>query len=157
MQALGRRFALAFNRRHTRSGSLWDGRYRAAVVESGALLLEAMVFVDQSASVHEAASAGPRPSWSSARQHVGHESPAPLVDPPEYWALGNTPFDRASAYRVLVEEPLRAEQVQRLISAANRGLAVGSEDFLSALQTLAVRPVGTRPRGRPRKRVVTLA
>src|SRR5688500_19351839 len=42
MQSLGRRFAAVFNRRHQRSGSLWDGRYRATVVEPGHTLLNAM-------------------------------------------------------------------------------------------------------------------
>ena len=35
MQALGRRYVAAFNRRHGRSGTLWDGRFRAGVVQPG--------------------------------------------------------------------------------------------------------------------------
>ena len=36
MQALGRRYVAAFNKRHSRSGTLWDGRFRAAPIEAGA-------------------------------------------------------------------------------------------------------------------------
>src|SRR5687768_14980155 len=33
MQAIGRRYVASFNRRHGRSGALWDGRFRGTVVE----------------------------------------------------------------------------------------------------------------------------
>src|SRR5678815_4899747 len=36
MQELGRRYVSAYNARHARSGTLWDGRFRAAVIEPGA-------------------------------------------------------------------------------------------------------------------------
>ena len=41
MQALGRRYGAAFNRRHGRRGTLWAGRFRTAVVQPGAALLDA--------------------------------------------------------------------------------------------------------------------
>ena len=33
MQSIGRRYVGAFNRRHDRSGTLWEGRFRAAVID----------------------------------------------------------------------------------------------------------------------------
>src|SRR4051794_32511208 len=41
MQAFGRRYGGAFNRRHGRSGSLWEGRFRATLLEPEAHLLMA--------------------------------------------------------------------------------------------------------------------
>ena len=38
VQAIGRRYVSAFNRRHAGSGSLWAGRFRAAVVQAGEAL-----------------------------------------------------------------------------------------------------------------------
>jgi len=155
LQALGRRFSAGFNRRHRRSGAVWDGRYRATVVEGGAQLLEAMIFVDQ-APVREAAMPDALSAlWSSARQHVGLSVESPLTDAPAYWALGNTPFDRCTAYRALMEEPLGHERATRLAAAAQRGWAVGSPPFLDALHQFSARRVEPRPRGRPRKQVAT--
>src|SRR3569623_1843781 len=34
MQTLGRRYVRAVNHRHGRTGSLWEGRYRATVVDT---------------------------------------------------------------------------------------------------------------------------
>jgi putative transposase len=155
MQALGRRFSAAFNRRHQRSGSVWDGRYRATVVEGGAQLLEAMVFVDQAPAREGSAQAAASAIWSSARQHVGLDAEYSLTDASAYWSLGNTPFDRCAAYRTLLEEPQGKARTVRLVAAVQRGWAVGSPAFLDGLGQLISRPVAPRPRGRPRKQVVT--
>jgi len=154
MQALGRRFSSAFNRRHQRRGSVWDGRYRATVVEGGTPLLDAMLFVDQAPVREGSASGALSEAWSSARQHAGMSSQSALTDAPVYWALGNTPFDRCAAYRVLLEEPQRDQHAQRLTAAVQRGWAIGSPDFLDGLGQLSSRQVAPRPRGRPRKVVV---
>ena len=34
MQAVGRRYVQYFNRRHLRSGTLWEGRYRSTVLQA---------------------------------------------------------------------------------------------------------------------------
>lgn len=46
IQALGRAYVQAFNRRHGRRGSLWEGRYRSTVLEPHPWLLRAMVWMD---------------------------------------------------------------------------------------------------------------
>jgi putative transposase len=153
MQALGRRFSATLNRRHQRSGSVWDGRYRATVVENGPPLLEAMVFVDQAPVRAGLATTALSAAWSSARQHAGIGAEFPLTDAAAYWALGNTPFDRCAAYRALLEEPLHQPRATYLDGAAQRGWAVGSPIFLEALRLVSVRPVTPLPRGRPRRRV----
>lgn len=149
MQALGRGFAAAFNRRHGRTGALWDGRFRATVIEGGPRVLEALVFVDQAGSD----AAGERASlWSSAPQHLGAGEDPPLTHAPEYWRLGNTPFDRAAAFGGLLAEPLASSTAQRLRAAVERGWPIGSPAFLAALADQIARPVVPAPRGRPRSK-----
>ena len=65
MQAVGRRHATAFNRRHGRSGALWDGRFRSALVEDGEATLLALRRID--ALPPAAAAAGAMPRWSTHR------------------------------------------------------------------------------------------
>jgi len=151
VQALGRRFSVAFNRRHGRRGSVWDGRYRSAVVEPGPSLLEAMLFVDL-APIRAGASADALTTpWSSARRHAGEFSEFPLTDAEAYWSLGNTPFDRCTAYRSLLEESQPGETVQRIERAVLRGWALGSAAFQVRLAKELARPTTPRPRGRPRR------
>ena len=153
VQSLGRGFSAAFNRRHRRSGAVWDGRYRAAVIEEGASLLEAMVFVDQAPVRDKLAPAAVSAGWSSARQHVGLESQYALTDVAIFWALGNTPFDRCSAYGSMLDEPQAQPRVQHLAAAVQRGWPVGSAAFLQQLSQRSRRQVSPRPRGRPPKRI----
>ena len=152
MQSLGREFSLAFNRRHGRSGGVWDGRYRASVVEDGEHSLASMIFVDQAPVRAQLAASAESASWSSARQHLGLETELALTDVAAYWSLGNTPFERCAAYRAMLDEPLPSHLVERLSAATQRGWAVGSPTFLDNLRHSLARPVSPRPRGRPRKR-----
>jgi putative transposase len=142
MQALGRRYVAAHNRRHGRSGTLWDGRFRCGVVEPGAMRLQALCLIDAAA-----AEAG----FTSAPHRLGGRRDAWLVDPPEYWALGNTPFDREAAYRALLDAGVAADVAAALRRAALGGWVAGSADFRAGLAAILSRPAQPRPRGRPRR------
>lgn len=164
MQAVGRRHAAAFNRRHGRSGALWDGRFRSALIEAGAPTLLALRQVD---AMGMAGAAGPplatsaplapvtapgEPVERSSRAHrSGGRRDAALVDPPAYWQLGNTPFERESRYRQLLAEPLSAAEQADLERALRGGWALGSAGFLAGLAEASQRPTTPRPRGRPRR------
>ena len=163
MQSVGRRYAASFNRRHVRSGSLWDGRFRAALIEPGEAVLSALRHVEGSVPQPEPDAAREEsdrpqladrttaPVSSSAPHHAGrHRDPA-LVDPPAYWALGNTPFERESRYRQLLAEPLAAPVAAAITHAVQGCWAWGSPAFLQELSALTARPPAPRPRGRPRR------
>lgn len=142
MQALGRRYVQAFNRRHGRVGALWGGRYRAAVVESGEWLLAAIQHVEQPAW---------RAGWpSSAPHHLGQLRDPTLMEAPVFWALGNTPFERELAWRQRLEQGLDAGRDADLARAVHGAWAVGSPDFLSTLTASTGRPSRPRRPGRPR-------
>jgi putative transposase len=158
MQALARRHAAAFNRRHERRGSLWEGRFRAAVIEPGPWLLRGMVHVDllagpDPAEAAERGSSGSSnvASVSSWVVHVGGLRDALFQAPDVYWALGNTPFDREAAYLGLLREGLSAQEMHAFESALRGGWPVGSAAFAEALAGVADRPTQPRPRGRPRR------
>lgn len=141
MQALGRRYVSAHHRRHGGSGTLWDGRFRCAVVEPGAPLLAVLLLVDGLAAA---------PGHSSAGHRSGQpERRVPLIDPPEVWALGNTPFERESAWRRRLDEGLAPAQRQGLLDSVAGNWAIGSAGFARALAEKTARPTRPRPRGRP--------
>lgn len=149
MQSLGRRYVAAFNRRHGRSGTLWDGRYRACLLEPGDEVLMSLRFVDAHLHRHGAL-AEDALAWSSLSHHLGRGRDTLLVDPPEWWALGNTPFERQAAYARLIDAGLSAAQVARIASAVRRGWPLGSSGFTRGLEARAGRSAAPRPRGRPR-------
>ena len=142
VQALGRRYVGAYNRRHRRSGTLWDGRFRCAVVEPGSMRLAALRWIDGQSL---------EPGVTTAAQRLGAARDAWIVDPPEVWALGNTPFEREARYRALLAEGLPAAISQTLRSAALGGWAAGSAAFAARIAQDTERPAAPRQRGRPRR------
>ncbi len=151
MQALGRRYVAAYNRRHGRHGGLWSGRFRAAVLDPVQFLLPAMVFVEQHGVRAGLVHREDDERWSSARHHLGLMTDPLVADHALFWALGNTPFEREAAWRRRLEEGLSEAECQRLADAMHKGWALVDEAKQLALQQLAGRPVRPRPRGRPRK------
>ena len=148
VQAIGRRFATRLA-----NGRVFDGRYRSALVQPGQWVLPAMAWLDtlpvQRGYVEHAESW----PWSSACYHTGlNLQPHTWAnDHPDYWQLGNTPFDRQAAYRKRLADGLSASQKQRLESALVGQWALGDDTFLKNLGAHASRRVTPAPRGRPRK------
>lgn len=142
VQAVGRRYVAGFNRRHGRSGTIWEGRFRAGVVQQGQPTLQSLLMID--------ALAPPQASrWSSAPHRLGLRRDPLVSDPPEYWQLGNTPFEREAAYAALLAQGLDEAVVRRIEHAAANGWALGSPQFLAELAQQSGRPVRPRARGRP--------
>lgn len=166
MQDLGRRYAAWFNRRHGRSGALWDGRFRSALVGPGAPTLMALRLLDSEAGWTAADAAAERDGGSpvspaqtvatgaaprsSAPHRVGGRRDVALVDPPEYWQLGNTPFERELRYRALLAEPLHEAEREQMEQALRGSWVYGDDAFRAQLGRSTARPLAPRARGRPR-------
>ncbi|WOB09297.1 transposase [Piscinibacter gummiphilus] len=149
IQAIGRGYVIRFNRRHGRRGALWEGRFRATVVEPEQHLLDCMLFVEG------AADGGPsgqqENAWCSAPHHLGAKVDPLVTEPAQYWALGNTPFDREAAYRHLYEQALTTKKIEEIRGALSAGWPLGTPAFRHALEDQTERRLTPLPRGRPRK------
>ena len=102
MQGLGRAYVRYFNRRHDRSGTLWEGRYRSTVIEAERYLLACMTYIELNPVRAGMVAAPADYPWSSYAHHAGLRADPLLKPHPLYWAMGNTPFAREHAYAQLV-------------------------------------------------------
>ena len=152
MQALGRRYVRWFNRRHGRTGTLFEGRFRSSLVEADRYLLACQRYIESNpvrAGMVAAVDAWP---WSSHRHHVGLVVD-PLVRPhPTVWALGNTPFERERAYRALFDEVVPDAERAWLRARLLGGRPTASPDWQRALEAARGLRLLPRPVGRPPKR-----
>ena len=151
MQAMGRRYVQYFNRRHARTGTLWEGRYRSTVLQPERYLLACMVYLDlnpvRAGLVQQPADY----AWSSHEHWLGLRNDRWLAPHALYWALGNTPFAREAAYASMLQEG-QSQQVERLLAdAALSGWALGSPEFVQGLQQQTPRRIIKSKPGRPRK------
>jgi putative transposase len=149
MQGLGRRYVHFLNRRHGGRGALWEGRYRATVLEDDPYALICSRYIESNPARRALVDDATHYRWSSMRHHVGLEVQGWITDHARYWALGNTPFERQARYRELFERPLSNETVAALRSATWHGWALGGEGFLARLAKSANRRPVELQRGRP--------
>ena len=149
MQGVGRSYVRAFNDAQGRTGTLWEGRYRSAVIQSERYLLACMVYIDLNpVRAGMVAQAVDHP-WSSHAHYLGQRVDSLITPHPLFWALGNTPFDREAAYAELVQAGLGANQQVALTDAALKGWALGEADFMAELQEKTTRRPQKAKVGRP--------
>ncbi len=150
MQTLGRNLAARL-----RGGRVFAGRYRSALLEPGAWVLPSQVWLETYPVRSGAATEPDGWPWSSAGSHTGNTGAPPAQwqsDHADYWACGNTPFDRQANYRRLLHDGLSREQTQRIEQAVSGQWALGSPAFIASLAHTASRRVAPGQRGRPRKK-----
>ena len=149
MQAVGRQYVRHFNRRHGRTGTLWEGRYKSTLIQSERYLLACMVYIDLN-PVRAGMVAQPADyPWSSYRHYVGTQAQRLVTPHPLYWELGNTPFAREAAYAELVQAGVPAEQQRALTDATLSGWALGDVEYVADLQRRTPRRVAKANAGRP--------
>ncbi len=152
MQALTRQYVGPFNRKHARSGALWQSRFSSAPVQAGTQLLNCVLYVEQAPQRAGFTGAVFDYPWASACHHAGLRSEGWLAAMPAdsaYWKLGNTPFERDAAYRRRLEQPLSAPEIQKIEAAVLKGWALGSAEFLADIGASTGRRPAPAPRGRP--------
>ena len=150
VQAVGRRFVPRFNRRHGTHGGFWQGRFGAAVVDTGECFLDCLRFIETEpvrGGLVERAQDWP---WSSAAHHCGLHSETCLTEHPYYWALGNTPFEREARVKELLATVLPDARRRDIEAAAAHGWALGSAEFIEKMASISTRRLRPLPRGRRR-------
>lgn len=97
MQALGRRYVRYINDRYCRTGTLWEGRYKACPVQCDDHLLRCYRYIELN-PVRAAMVADPADNrWSSYAANALRRTEALLAPHPVYLALASEPPDRLEA------------------------------------------------------------
>jgi len=144
MKRLGQEYVQYVNRKHGRSGSLWEGRFRSSVVDSDVYLLRCYRYVELNPVRAGMVSAPADYPWSSFRANAFGHASALIRSHAEYIALADTPESRARAYRELFAEVLTEAHLEEIRQAVNGGFALGGEAFRERLLDAAGRPVSRR-------------
>lgn len=151
MKSLGERYVQYVNRRYTRTGTLWEGRYHSCLVQCERYLMVCQRYIELNPVRACLVSEPARYPWSSYEHNaLGRNSK--LVTPHElYGRLGDDAASRQSAYRALFEEALGDDALGDLRRATYGNAALGTPEFTERLSQLLGRVVTPREIGRPRK------
>jgi putative transposase len=151
MQKVGRLYVPWFNAKHGRSGTLFGGRFRTAIVDPAQYFLACMRYIElHPVRLQQASSAAEYP-WSSHAHHAGVRADALITDHATFWGLGNTPFQREAAYIALAQQGLSMDELTTIDAAVAKGGALGSHAFKAALEKKTQRQILPAKRGRPFK------
>lgn len=149
MQKLGRRYVGQFNARHARTGTLWEGRYKACLVDSESYFLRCWRYIDLN-PVRARMTADPQSyRWSSCAALCGEGKNPLLTLHPAQLALGDTVDERARAYRQFLDEAVPEEELGTIRLYLQQQRAWGRDDFQAMVQAKSGRFATVRPAHRP--------
>lgn len=149
LQSIGRRYVRYFNDAQSRTGTLWDGRYRCTVLQPEKYTLSCMVYMDANPVRAGIATSAADYEWSSYGHYVGRRQDRLITPHAQFWGLGNTPFAREAAYGALVQEGIADGLQQTLTDSTLKGWALGDAAFVEKLQKETPRRLTKGQPGRP--------
>lgn len=129
MRDLGQRYVQYFNRRHERTGTLWEGRFRSCIAESALYVFGCYRYIEMNPV---RAGMVDHPSgylWSSYAVNSGMRSDPLVSFHPEFLALSSTADSRHSEYRGLFDQRLDSVLQKAIRDATNGGYPLASDTF----------------------------
>lgn len=151
MQYVGRRYVPYVNHTYSSSGTLWEGRFKANLVQEETYLLRCMRYIELNPVRAKMVRTANQYGWSSYRGNaLGRADP--LLSPhPIYLRLAAQPARRQAAYRALFKERMTDDERDRIDAAWQTGTPLGTDTFLNKVEKVLKRKVGYARPGRPPK------
>ena len=151
MQYTGRFFVPYMNAAYGTSGSVWEGRYKASLVQDDAHLLTCMRYIELNPVRAAMVRSPAHYRWSSYRANGQGKTDSLITPHALYKKLGRTRAARLTAYKALFKDHLDAETLAGIRAAWQTGTPLGNERFKAQIESRLKCKVGQARRGRPAK------
>jgi putative transposase len=150
MQTLGRRYVGHINALRARTGTVWEGRYRAAVVDTDAYFFRCSRYIEMNpVRAGLAKDPGAYP-WSSYGANAQGASD-PLIKAHDlYMRLNSSATARAADYRAMFSDELDQRTLKAIRDATNGNWALGDAAFKERIAKLSGKRAEPKQRGRPK-------
>ncbi|MEE4378673.1 MAG: transposase [Candidatus Competibacteraceae bacterium] len=149
-QAIGRHYVRYINTTYHRHGSLWEGRYKASLVDSSGYLLTCMRYIEMNPVRAGMVDHPAEYRWSSYVANASGDGNAIVTPHQEYLSLGASAIERQRAYRRLFNEAGDVDEVTMIRNALQTGTPLGNDRFKAQIETALGMKVGYSTRGRPK-------
>lgn len=145
MRRLGQHYVQYFNRRHQRTGTLWEGRFRSCLVEQARYLLICQRYIELNLVRARMVSEPDAYPWSSFRSNALGEENSLITPHVVYMGLGRHASERRSAYRYLFQEAMSDHLLEHIRYASNSNSPLGPEGFIAdTAKSFGITPVMKR-------------
>jgi putative transposase len=150
LQSLGRRYVQYVNHCYRRSGTLWEGRFKASLVQAEEYLLACQRYIELNPVRADMVSHPRDYPWSSYAAHAEGARNDLLTPHPLYLALGGNEDARRDAYQALFRSALDPDLLNAIRKATQRGLVLGNDRFKEEIEAALGKKIGPKSKGRPR-------
>ena len=155
MQMLGRYYVQYFNFTHNRTGTLWEGRYKASLVDSEAFALTCYRYIELNPVRANMVAHPAEYPWSSYRCNALGQANSQLnsLITPHYLydALGQDEVTRLEQYRSLFKGQIDETSLALMREATNKAWVLGSDYFKQKIANQLNRRTDKLAKGGDRK------
>lgn len=150
MQDLGRKYVRYINNAYQRSGTLWEGRFKASLVDSQAYLLTCMRYIELNPVRACMVSHPGEYRWSSYACTAAGGVDKLITSHPIYEALDGVVERQRYLYRELFRVHMEDSQIHEIREALSQELVLGRNDFKDRIEQMTCRQARPGKTGRPR-------
>jgi len=141
MQATGRRYVQQINALYGRTGTLFEGRYKATVVSSESHVLRCYRYIELNPVRAGMVTEPGAYLWSSyGHNALGHYDRV-LIEQGAYLELGRTAGNRQAAYRELICDAMSDEELAQIRHSTHLGWPMGNNRFKTEIELILRRPI----------------
>lgn len=151
MQSIGRRYVQYFNRTYRRTGTLWEGRYKATVIDTDQYFLACSRYIELNPVRAGMVSHPGEYPWSSYPLNALGKNAEFVTPHSNYLALGRDKIACQRAYQSLFDVALTDQEIKDIRESTRKEWALGDDRFKERVEVLSQRRATPLSRGRPKK------
>jgi len=140
MQSLGRLYVSYFNKKYSRTGTLWQGRYKSSLVEVDKYLFDVMSFIERRVDTQ----------YSSLNKNLFNKKNEIVIYHEKYKQLGFTQEQRISKYKIFFDKHTE-EKDAFIYNALLKQKLTATDMFITRLENRLGLVLLSKKRGRPKK------
>lgn len=152
MQAIGRRYVQIVNKKHERTGTLWEGRYKASLVQNDYYVLACHRYIELNPVRGGLTRTPGEYRWSSYAHNAAGRRDELLTAHPAYLSLGSSPVERRKAYRRLFSDVIDPKLLTTIRETTSACRVLGDNRFKRQIERVLGRSVEPGKGGRPKSR-----
>ena len=150
MQRLGQQYVLYFNKKYSRKGTLWDGRYKASLIEKS-YLFDIMRYIESLPKKENLIKEVGNYPYSSIHNNLLNKKDPIISHHKQYKNLGYTDEERLTRYSQIFYANMDRKKENFITTCLEKQHITGSPAFVEKLEKLMGITLKQKPRGRPKK------
>ena len=147
MQMIGRYYVQYFNHVHDRTGTLWEGRYKATLIDSERYLLTCMRYIELNPVRADMVDHPSEYPWSSYLSNAAGKTNDLLTPHREYKRMDRSAEKRQQRYRALFRAQVPRKDIDDIREATNKAWVLGSDRFKKKIEKQLNRAAQPKQRG----------